>query len=239
MRGAKPLTVRDFVRSFDGLTSTIKAKQVVAAAGLESAWLHDLVHDDDIDAQAVRRLLEALRRATRPVKPKALGVIGVEHLSSCLVKDWGCTEQSVRYKKVLGYADDLPFVLEVAFGVHDDDVDQDFRRIITGVNWSPALKCPFDQLPYRLGEMRIDEDDPVTVVVHLAYPRPEFTDRGKSKMSLPLGIIKALAQCVEAVGKCWKQEKRQADRQGRLSHQQVEKIRKAAATQAIEPESGS
>ena len=61
------------------------------------------------------------------------------------------------------------------------------RRLITGVNWSPGIVNPFRALgPYRqsldtvLSQQRADRDEPVVVLLHLACPRVEYTDRGKS-----------------------------------------------------------
>jgi hypothetical protein len=131
----------------------------------------------------------------------------------------------------MGVEDGLPFVLEVALGVHAED-DQE-GEIIAGVNWSPALQCPFDDLTYLLGEMRVDEQDPVTVIVHLACPRPEFTDRGKGKMSLRGVVADALEKCVCSVAKVWKQQKRHADHRGRLQQQQLDRMRKVRRAQQL------
>jgi hypothetical protein len=223
--GGKPLTIRDFVAKFHGLTGTAKRKQV-AAAGLSNAWLRDLVAGDDVDAGAVHRLLSAIQAAARPVKPKALGVFGEAHLAHKLEGEWGCAPGGIRYKAVADEAGGLPFVLELAFGIHGED-DQGDREIVAGVNWSPAIDSPFDDLPFLLGEMRVDEDDPVTVVAHLAYPQPEFTDRGKGSLDLPPAIAEALEKCVRSVGKLWKKEKRLADREGRLYQQQLDRLRRA------------
>jgi len=60
-------------------------------------------------------------------------------------------------------------------------------RLITGVNWSPGIVNPFRALgPYHqsldtvLSQQRADRDEPVIVLLHLACPRVEYTDRGKS-----------------------------------------------------------
>ena len=65
--------------------------------------------------------------------------------------------------------------------------DQTSRRLITGVNWSPGILNPFRALgPWRqsldtvLSQQRADRDEPVVVLLHLACPRVEYTDRGKS-----------------------------------------------------------
>jgi DNA topoisomerase VI subunit B len=225
--GKKAKTVRELVSEFHGLRGTARQKSVVSAAGLEGAWLRDHVAENDVDPGAVARLLDAMQRAARPVKPQCLGVMGETHLATNLATTWGCDEDSVRYKRVAGTVDGLPFVLEVAFGIHRED-RQVRRCIVGGVNWSPAVTdSPFAETPYLLGEMRVDEHDPVTVAVHLTCPRPEFTDIGKSRLALPAVIRDALAKCVRAVASELKRAKRQADRDGRLHQQQLERLRKA------------
>jgi hypothetical protein len=178
-----------------------------------------------VDAEAVKRLLTAMQQAARPVKAKILGIIGEAHLTASLVEVWKCVPASVRYKAVTGEADGLPFVLETAIGVHEDDCEG--RDIVAGVNWSPMFDCPSDDLADLLGETRIDEDDPVTVIVHLACPRPDFTEPGKGKLFLHKRLFEALAKCIRCVGKRWREEKRQADRSGQLREQQMERMRKA------------
>jgi DNA topoisomerase VI subunit B len=225
-RGAKAKTVRAFVSEFHGLTGTAKQKRVVAAAGLSNARLQDLVAANDVDIEAIGSLLHAMVGAARPVPPKALGVLGELHLTSRLVTGWACVRDSIRYKRLLGEAGGLPFVLEVALGVQEEN-HPGGRQIVAGVNWSPALECPFAELLYLLGETRVDEHDPVTLLAHLACPRPEFTDRGKGTLALPGVLAEALATCVRSVAKPWQEAKRQADRDGRLRQQQLEKLRRA------------
>lgn len=230
--GARAKTVRAFVSEFHGLAGTAKQKRVVTAAGLSNAWLHDLVAWGDVDLGAVGRLLGAMAQAARPVRPRALGILGERQLRAILVSDWGCAADGIRYRRVAGVGEGLPFVLEVAFGVHDED-NEGSRELVTGVNWSPALECPFDDLLYLLGEMRVDEDDPVTLVVHLACPRPDFTDRGKARVALPAGVAQALEGCVRSVAGPWRRAKRQVDREGRLLEQQVERLRQAQRPKAL------
>ena len=88
--GAKPMTIREFVAKFYGLAGSAKQKKVAAAAGLSNALLNDLIKGDDVDPEAVRRLLSAMRTASRPVKPRALGVLGEAHLAHNLEVEWGC-----------------------------------------------------------------------------------------------------------------------------------------------------
>jgi hypothetical protein len=81
--------------------------------------------------------------------------------------------------------------------------------------------------------MRVDENDPVTLAVHLAYPCPDFVDRGKGRMDLPDQIASEFEKCVRSVAKHWKEAKRQADRDGRLQERQLERLRKSTRSKEL------
>ena len=60
------------------------------------------------------------------------------------------------------------------------------------VNWSPGIANPFRQvgkwgqsLDTTLSQQRADRDEPVIIILHLACPRVEYTDRGKSALVIP------------------------------------------------------
>ena len=61
--------------------------------------------------------------------------------------------------------------------------------ICTGANWSAAIKNPFrafgstgEGLETTLAKLRATRDEPIVFVLHLACPRVEYTDRGKSAL---------------------------------------------------------
>ena len=112
--GGRARTVREFVAEFRGLSGTAKQKAVTAAAGLSGAYLHDLVEDDDVALLPVARLLIAMQRASRAVKADALGVLGERHLATHLVTHYQAEPNSLKYRKLIGTAAGLPFVVEVA-----------------------------------------------------------------------------------------------------------------------------
>jgi DNA topoisomerase VI subunit B len=180
----KARTVRELIAEFAGLSSTAKQKAVAEAAGLTGASLRDLVRGDDIDPDAVARLLTAMREAAKVIKPAALGVLGEAHMAGALVAHMHAEAESVRYKKVEGEEGGLPFVLEVAFGVYREQFAECGREVAVGLNWAPTLRPPIQRLLTLLGEKRIDRHDPVCVAFHLACPRLEFTDRGKTMLEL-------------------------------------------------------
>jgi hypothetical protein len=70
----------------------------------------------------------------------------------------------------------------------------DSRKIVTGANWSAAIKNPFrsfgaagEGVETLLAEQRATRGEPVVFVLHLACPRVEYTDRGKSAIVLGRG----------------------------------------------------
>jgi len=82
----------------------------------------------------------------------------------------------------------MPHVLEAAFGYLGG---QGARRIYTGANWSAAIKNPFrsfggtgEGLEAALTRLHVGGNEPIIFVLHLAHPRPDYTDRGKSALAI-------------------------------------------------------
>jgi hypothetical protein len=143
---------------------------------------HGLVKDDDIDMAFVENLLADMKAGSKPPKPSQLGVIGKEHLTEWMIKSGGVAEKTIKYQRTMGTDESgMPYVIEMAFGVQKKE-DASRRILRTGMNWTPALGDPIPTLTGVIQEMRIDYHDPVTLVVHLARPRFEFVDRGKTRV---------------------------------------------------------
>jgi hypothetical protein len=176
-------TVRELVAEFRGLSSTGKQKRVLDETGLGRTNLSNLVRDGAVDVEAVKRLLEAMRHHSKPIKPVNLGIIGEQHLAARLGR-YGCQMDTFRYRRTKGETDGLPWVVETAFGYAPD---QEERRLVTGVNWSPGIVNPFRvlgavgrSLDSLLECQRAGDDEPIVLVLHVACPYVEYTDRGKS-----------------------------------------------------------
>ena len=181
--GGRARTVREFVAEFSGLSGSAKQQAVTTAAGLaKGALLGALVVDGDVALGAVTQLLAAMQDASRPIKPGALGTIGRTHLTTRLTAA-GVELESVRYTKTSGVDDGVPFVVEMAFGIHADRTTER-SEVTVGLNWSPALGVPVSELHSLLGAARVDRWDPVTMVVHIACPRFEWMDWGKSEVAV-------------------------------------------------------
>ena len=92
--------------------------------------------------------------------------------------------ESFQYRKVAGDTDGVPWIVEAAFAWNPG---AETRRLVTGVNWSPGIINPFralgqfgESLDAILSQQRADMDEPIVLVLHMACPRVEYTDRGKS-----------------------------------------------------------
>jgi DNA topoisomerase VI subunit B len=175
-------TVREFIRQFRGFTGSAKQKRVLDDTGLHRTALVDLAKHGSMDAAMVGSLLGAMEAHSRPVKAKALGVIGNDHIRSRM-EAVGCEMESFQYRKVEDTEDGVPYIIEVAFGHRPGHS----RRLITGVNWSPGILNPFRELgcfgqslDTVLSQARADRDEPIIIVLHMTCPRVEYQDRGKS-----------------------------------------------------------
>lgn len=84
----------------------------------------------------------------------------------------------------------MPWVLECAFGRKGEASGGNNRRsIFAGANWSAAIKNPFrsfgatgEGLEAALSDLKAGAYEPIVYVLHLAHPRVEYTDRGKSAL---------------------------------------------------------
>jgi DNA topoisomerase VI subunit B len=184
-KGREPRTVREFISEFRGLSGTAKQKLVLEEIGATRVTLRDWFGKHEINRPRVTKLLRAMQAHSRSVKPKDLGLIGEDHLRVRFAAV-GADETTFRYKRE--FVDgDLPQVVEVAFGYCPEGTG---RQLVVGVNWSPGINNPFrvlgrygESLDTYLSEQRAgNPDEPITLVIHLACPRVNYTDRGKSAL---------------------------------------------------------
>jgi DNA topoisomerase VI subunit B len=190
--------VSGFLAEFDGYSGSGKRTKVLTECGLKRARLSEFVVDGHLDIEKIAALLAAMKRHTRPVNPKLLGLIGEDHLKERLLA-MGVVPESFNYSKQLPKskksksgegekASFLPYVIEAAFGWLGNEA-KDERKIVTGANWSAAIKNPFrtfgktgEGLETLLSEQFATRREPIVYVAHMAHPRVEYTDRGKSAM---------------------------------------------------------
>jgi hypothetical protein len=219
--------------------------ELLQALGLDGHTLEDVAQGGTLDDALLGRLLEAMQQQSRPVQPTKLGLIGKRHMTTSLVNLFGAVEHSVRYRKAVLEVKGVPYALEVAFGYHVDDRP---LALVTGINWSPSPRSPFPNLRWLLRDSYVYDDDSCVLIAHLACPRPEFTDTGKTLLDLPSDVEEALQECVRKTCAEWHklalQEQRHKERDKRLGEREIaESLRqekagfvsiKAACLQVIE-----
>jgi DNA topoisomerase VI subunit B len=183
-------TVREFLTEFDGMSSTAKQKAVLAETNSSHLSLHRYFGARKVKAENIENLLAAIKRHTKPVRPAALGIIGQPHLFARMEAAGG-EPKTFKYVRTFGVADGLPRVVEYAFGIHREGLAEDSsgpRRLdISGVNWSPGIRNPFlnlgrggDSLDSVLAAVKANTTAPIISMLHVACPRIQYTDRGKS-----------------------------------------------------------
>jgi DNA topoisomerase 6 subunit A-like protein len=194
-------SVRDFVRQFAGLTGTQKASELSAKLG---------VGERETLAEYYRRepsgfkLLASMREASRPIKPKALAVLGEDHLKATLASS-DCALDSLVIRKAELEHESLPYTLEVAFGYREDDLGVHVRE---GFNFTPAIGGSPFRLREVLNRLQFETDDPVTVFAHVACPRFSFLDRGKARVNLPAPIENKLLELIVSATSKWTKQKK-------------------------------
>lgn len=179
-------TVRELVAQFRGLSGTAKQKAVLEATGMTRRPLSALVKNRNLDRKVIARLLAAMQKHSKPVKPAALGMIGRDHLARRF-EALGCDMNIFNYSKKAGEENGVPFVIETAFAMRTREKEREGRLLVAGVNWSPGILNPFRELGHLgrsldevLEEKRVSRGDPVVLVLHVACPQVAYTDRGKS-----------------------------------------------------------
>jgi DNA topoisomerase VI subunit B len=208
-------TVREFIAEFRGLSASAKQKVILDDIGAARMSLSEFFSKEgQPDRKRIGRLLDALKKHTKPVKPGDLGIIGKDYLLQRAVAVGGAAD-SFQYQKSSGEtANGLPFVVETAFAWCPDGTEEipgaivkprwwnrdgqivsgaaAGRRIIVGANWSVSVGTnPFrsfgaegEGLETILSNQRAGHAEPIIFLLHLACPRLNFLDRGKSSISL-------------------------------------------------------
>jgi DNA topoisomerase VI subunit B len=182
-------TVREFISELRGFAGSAKQKRVLEETRLTRAPLSSLFNDEGQAQHAdISTLLGALRAYSTPVRPKDLGLIGKAHLLACFTQA-GVETETFKYKAIPDEHEGLPYVVETAFGWAPD---LGSRRFIAGANWTVGLGNPFrsfgdlgEGLEYVLADQRANSNRPIIYLIHLAHPRLQYTDRGKSAVALP------------------------------------------------------
>jgi hypothetical protein len=194
--GGRDLPVGEFVRQFQGLSSTRKAKAVTASLPEEIDHLSDFTDQPDM----VRVLLELMQRESKPPKADALGWVGKDHLEHFFEK----TYEEVKEFNYVRRSGTLPSGLHFTFEFALAHITQP-GHLYCGINFSPTFGDPLagttlagpkfkasgiqgflsagHALPQR-ERMWYETPTSVAVAAHIATPAPLFLDRGKTRLNM-------------------------------------------------------
>jgi hypothetical protein len=188
-------TVREFIAEFRGLSGTAVQRKILTEVGCSHQSLARFFGVDQVNRSGIAKLLASMRKYSKPVAPKHLGVIGVEHLKQRFLTAGGNVD-TFRYQCRKGMASDgIPYIVEFAFGLHQSGLSQDgvgvSRKFITGANWSAGINNPFrafgstgEGLENTLAKVRANASQPLICALHLASAYIQYADRGKSSIIL-------------------------------------------------------
>jgi DNA topoisomerase VI subunit B len=186
-------TVREFIAEFRGLSGSAIQRKVLNEVGCSHQSLAQFFGVEKVNRKGIARLLAAMRKHTKPVAPKHLGIIGVEHFKQRFLAAGGNAD-TFKYQLRKGIERDIPYVIEFAFGLHQSGLDKSgavFRQIITGANWSVGITNPFrsfgstgEGLESTLAKVKANRSEPVICALHLASAHIQYADRGKSSIIL-------------------------------------------------------
>ena len=77
-------TVREFLAEFRGLSATAVQRKILAEVGCSHQSLAQFFGVDQVNRKGIACLLASMRKHSKPVAPKHLGVIGASHLEAAL-----------------------------------------------------------------------------------------------------------------------------------------------------------
>jgi hypothetical protein len=176
--------ISDFIKEFRGFARSSARKPILEGLALDRKPLTIFATTNGVDRQQTDRLLKHLQNQSRATDPNKLGLLGKDRIGQRFAQS-GYHLETFKYQCLIGGdRRGLPRIFETAFAYHPH---HDRRLLLAGINWSASLLNPFRQLGSRytglegrLQEIRVGEREPIALLIHLAGPGIQYTDRGKS-----------------------------------------------------------
>ena len=132
-------TVREFIAEFRGLSGTAVQRKMLDEVGCSHQSLAQFFGVEQVNRAGIAKLLAAMRKHSKPVAPKHLGIIGAEHLKQRFLAAGGNAD-TFKYQQRKGMTSEgIPYIVEFAFGLHQSGLTQGAgvsRKFVTGANWS-------------------------------------------------------------------------------------------------------
>jgi len=228
------LSLREFVKTFRGLSASAKAKAVCDR-------LPNIHHLGDFESQPeqIAFLLAEMKEVADPPSPKVLGFIGKEHFRLKFDEWFGIEPDRFFYRRSECIVGGIPFIIEAASA----QVKTDRGDIFHLLNFSPAFEDPLTgtslvtEKVSRSGLksfMRACYANPyaadwensrrnVAVALHIVSPAFEFLDRGKTRISLPPEVAHEIAEVLWVVGKSFYDEGKKREKDSHRQTREAEK----------------
>jgi hypothetical protein len=204
--------LREFVKSFRGLSANAKAKIVCDS-------LPDIHYLCDFESQPERisTLLDLMKETAEPPSPKVLGYIGREHFRLKFDEWYDIKNDRFYYRRSDCIVDGIPYIIEAACA----EVETERGELFHLLNFSPTYDDPLSNTlltaekvsrygfrgfmkacyAYSYAEDWEPAKRNVSIALHIVSPAFEFLDRGKTRVSLPAEVAFEVAQVLWAVGK--------------------------------------
>src|SRR5262249_15216048 len=158
---------------FRGLSGSAVQRKILEEVGCSHQSLAQFFGVDQVNRTGIAKLLAAMRKYSKPVPAKRLGVIGTEHLKQRFLAAGGNTDTFKHECRQGMSSDGIPYVIEFSFGLHQSALSQPggaavSRKIVTGANWSVGIVNPFrafgstgEGLESTLAKVRANAREPV------------------------------------------------------------------------------
>jgi hypothetical protein len=197
-KGERDLPLGEFIRQFQGLTSTAKARAVVGQAELGEGFTH--LSDFADNEEKVAQLLAAMQAATKEPKASALGFVGKEHFEAFFKRIYGSVIEHKYVRKSGTLPSGLPFTFEFALATLDEP-----GHLYCGINFSPTFGDPLEDTTLAGPEFRAHgiqgflsqgyalpstesawygTPASVAAAAHIITPAPLLLDRGKTRLNM-------------------------------------------------------
>jgi hypothetical protein len=195
--GGRDLPLGEFIRQFQGLTSTKKAK-AVAAPLIEAGFTH--LSSFAREEGRVAELLTRMRAESKPPKASALGYVGEDHLRTFFERVYASVNEFKYVRRSGTMPSGLPFTFEFALATLERP-----GHLYCGINFSPTFGDPLEGTTLAGPEFRqngikgflsaayaLPQQErawyrtpaSVAVAAHIITPAPLFLDRGKTRLDM-------------------------------------------------------
>ncbi|MCI4674786.1 ATP-binding protein [Candidatus Mycolicibacterium alkanivorans] len=206
----KPLG--EFIREFDGLSGTSKAKAVRAAAP-DVTHLSGLDGRDDLIAALHATMIEH----AKPTPANRLGPVGEDHYRRMLHDTYGVNR--FWYRNGSATVNGVPWIIEVAVADTDEPGDTWFA-----FNHAPAFGDPLGRTYLPASDINTfgaasflaaayanntSSGGNRAAVVHIICAAPQFVDKGKVALVVPKAVAETAAKTLDAATKTLRREAEQ------------------------------